>query len=63
MKNINAHPDIWAAMWRQQVNLNCIPYYMFVARDTGAQHYFKVPLVEAWEIFRKAYQQVSGVCR
>lgn len=63
MKNINDHPDIWAAMWRQQVNLNCIPYYMFVARDTGAQHYFKVPLVEAWEIFRKAYQQVSGVCR
>lgn len=63
MKNINADPKIWAAMWRKQVNLNCIPYYMFVARDTGAQHYFKVPLVEAWEIFRKAYQQVSGICR
>jgi hypothetical protein len=36
---------------------------MFVARDTGAQHYFKVPLVEAWNIFRNAYKQVSGVCR
>jgi L-lysine 2,3-aminomutase len=63
MRNINNDPDTWAAMWRQQVNLNCIPYYMFIARDTGAQHYFKVPLVEAWDIFRKAYQQVSGVCR
>jgi KamA family protein len=63
MRNINAEPDLWAEMWRKQVNLNCIPYYMFVARDTGAQHYFKVPLVEAWTIFRKAYQQVSGVCR
>lgn len=63
MRNINADPSIWAEMWRKQVNLNCIPYYMFVARDTGAQHYFKVPLVEAWDIFRKAYQQVSGVCR
>ncbi len=63
MKNINADPDIWAAMWRKQANLNCIPYYMFVARDTGAQHYFKVSLVEAWNIFRKAYQQVSGICR
>ena len=63
MKNINADPNLWAEMWRKQVNLNCIPYYMFVARDTGAQHYFKVPLVEAWDIFRKAYQQVSGVCR
>ncbi|HLF47392.1 MAG TPA: hypothetical protein VI548_13270 [Chitinophagaceae bacterium] len=63
MKNINADPAIWSAMWRKQVNLNCIPYYMFVARDTGAQHYFKVSLVEAWNIFRNAYQQVSGVCR
>lgn len=63
MRNINADPAIWADMWRKQVNLNCIPYYMFVARDTGAQHYFKVPLIEAWDIFRKAYQQVSGVCR
>ena len=63
MRNINADPKIWAEMWRKQVNLNCIPYYMFLARDTGAQHYFAVPLVEAWDIFRKAYQMVSGVCR
>jgi L-lysine 2,3-aminomutase len=63
MRHINDSPDVWAAMWRQQVNLNCIPYYMFIARDTGAQHYFSVPLVRAWEIFRNAYQQVSGVCR
>lgn len=63
MRNINADPLLWAEMWRKQVNLNCIPYYMFIARDTGAQHYFKVPLVEAWDIFRKAYQKVSGVCR
>src|SRR5690606_6641421 len=63
MRNINADAKIWAEMWRKQVNLNCIPYYMFLARDTGAQHYFAVPLVEAWEIFRDAYQLVSGVCR
>ncbi len=63
MRNINADADTWAELWRKLVNLNCIPYYMFVARDTGAQHYFKVPLVEAWHIFQHAYQQVSGVCR
>ena len=38
-------------------------YYMFLARDTGAQHYFSVPLVRAWQIFRGAYQQVSGLAR
>lgn len=63
LKHINDSPEIWAEMWRKQVNNNCIPYYMFVARDTGAQHFFAVSLVEAWKIFREAYQKVSGVCR
>lgn len=63
LRHINDDADTWAEMWREQVNQNCIPYYLFVARDTGAKHYFEVPLVRAWEIFRKAYQQVSGLCR
>lgn len=62
-KHINDSPDVWAKMWRKQVNLGCIPYYMFVARDTGAQHYFAVSLVEAWNIYRRAYRQVSGIAR
>lgn len=63
LRNINDDPGVWADMWRKQVNLNCIPYYMFIPRDTGAQGYFAVPLVQAWNIFRKAYRQVSGICR
>lgn len=63
IKNINDNSDMWAAMWREQVNLGMIPYYMFVERDTGARHYFEVPLEKTWEIFQQAYQQVSGVCR
>ncbi len=63
LRHINDDPDVWAQMWRKQVDLGMIPYYMFIARDTGAQHYFAVPLVRAWEIFRDAYKQVSGVCR
>lgn len=63
MRNINDSPEVWAEMWRRQVNLGLIPYYMFVARDTGAQHYFSVPLLRAWEIYRQALQTVSGVAR
>ncbi len=63
MNHINADPEVWARMWRMQVDMGMIPYYMFIARDTGAQHYFKVPLVKAWEIFFEAYRKVSGVCR
>ena len=36
---------------------------MFVERDTGARHYFEVPLVRAWEIYREAIQRVSGIAR
>jgi L-lysine 2,3-aminomutase len=63
LKHINDSPEVWAEMWRKQVNLNCIPYYMFVPRDTGAQDYFALPLEKSWTIFRKAYQKVSGICR
>ncbi len=63
MAHINDNPDIWAEMWQKQVRLGCIPYYMFLARDTGAQHYFSVPLIRAWQIFREAYQKVSGLAR
>ena len=63
MRNINDDPKVWSDMWRQQVQLGCIPYYMFVARDTGAQQYFSVPLVRAHEIFRDAYKTVSGLAR
>ena len=55
LKHINDKPEIWAEMWRKQVNLNCIPYYMFIPRDTGAQDYFAITLENAWHIFRNAY--------
>ena len=50
-------------MLKKQVALGCIPYYMFVARNTGAQHYFSIPLLNAWEIFQETYQSVSGISR
>ncbi len=63
LAHINDDADMWAKMWTKQVQLGCIPYYMFVVRDTGAQHYFGVPLAKAQEIFRNAYKQVSGLGR
>jgi len=63
LKHINDSPEVWSEMWREQVNLNCIPYYMFIPRDTGARDYFAITLENAWKIFRNAYQNVSGICR
>lgn len=63
LKHINDDPAIWAELWKKMVNLGIIPYYMFVARDTGAQSYFGVTLERAHQIFNEAYQQISGVGR
>lgn len=63
LKHINDDPADWARLWNTQVRHGIMPYYMFVERDTGARHYFEVPLVRAWEIYRDAMQQVSGLGR
>jgi KamA family protein len=63
IKHVNDDPDVWATMWKEQVRLGCIPYYFFVERNTGAEEYFSIPLDRAYEIFRDAIQQVSGLNR
>ncbi|NIP72744.1 MAG: lysine 2,3-aminomutase [Gammaproteobacteria bacterium] len=61
--HINDSVEVWARMWRTQVQLGIVPYYMFVERDTGAKCYFEVPLSRAAEIYRKAMISVSGLAR
>jgi L-lysine 2,3-aminomutase len=63
VRRVNDRAQTWADMWRRQVRLGAIPYYMFVERDTGAKDYFEIPLVEALQIFNDAYRQVSGLAR
>ncbi|MES9991555.1 MAG: lysine 2,3-aminomutase [Candidatus Thiodiazotropha sp.] len=63
LAKINDNADDWARLWNEQVKLGIIPYYMFVERDTGARRYFEVPLHRAWQIYRDAMKQVSGLGR
>ncbi len=63
LNNINDNSDIWIKMWQQQVKLGLIPYYMFIERETGAEKYFNIPLFKAFNIFKDAYKQVSGLCK
>jgi KamA family protein len=63
IKHINDDADVWVRMWQEQVRLGCIPYYMFVERETGAKNYFEVPLWRALDIYRNAIQRVSGLAR
>jgi KamA family protein len=63
IRHVNDDPELWRQLWQDGVRLGCVPYYMFVERDTGAKRYFEIPLVRCWEIYQAAYSQVSGIAR
>jgi L-lysine 2,3-aminomutase len=63
MRHINDNDRIWAELWKEQVRLGCIPYYMFVARDTGAQEYFAITIARALEIYNKSTSGLSGITK
>jgi KamA family protein len=63
VRGINDDAGTWADLWRAQVRLGVIPYYMFVPRDTGARHLFSLPLARAHEVYTDAISQVSGLAR
>ena len=63
MAHVNDDATTWAAMWRAELAVGAVPYYMFVARDTGPQEYFEVPLDRAWGIFSGAHTGLPGLAR
>ena len=63
LRHINDDPRVWSKMWREQVKVGIVPYYMFAERNTGARRYFEVPLAQCYEIYRDAIQHVSGLGR
>lgn len=63
IRHVNDDAAVWSRLWQKQVQLGCIPYYMFIERDTGAKRYFSLPLVRAWQIYQGAIQRVSGLAR
>lgn len=63
MRGINDDATIWAEKWRVEVQMGIVPYYMFLARDTGAQKFFGVPLEKAHRIYSDALRNCSGLIR
>lgn len=63
LKGVNDTPHIWREMWNLQVKLGCIPYYMFIPRETGAQRFFSLPINKAVDIFKDACRGVSGLVK
>lgn len=63
LRGINDNAEGWAEQWRKEVSMGIIPYYMFMARDIGAQQYFDVPLYRAQRLYSDAIRNCSGLIR
>jgi KamA family protein len=63
IRHVNDRWETWSDLWREEVRLGAVPYYMFVARNTGPRAYFEVSLAKSLEIFSEAFVHVSGLGR
>jgi KamA family protein len=63
LKHVNACATTWKTLWNRQMTLGLIPYYMFVARNTGGSNHFELPLINVWDIYRQAFQELPGLTR
>lgn len=60
LNHINNDSDAWARMWKKQVQLGMIPYYMFIERETGPYEYFSIPLAEVYQMYQNAIRETGS---
>jgi KamA family protein len=63
LKGINDSSRILSDLWTCQMELGCIPYYLFILRDTGPREYYSVPLARCYDLYSNAIQSLSGLAR
>ena len=61
MRYINDDPNVWAKMWQLQIQYGMVPYYMFIARDTGPQRFFEVSLAKCLWVYQEARKRLAGL--
>lgn len=63
LRTINDSGRIWSSLWKKQVSLGLIPYYMFVERQTGPYDYFSLPLSRVYNIYQEAIKTSASFAK
>jgi L-lysine 2,3-aminomutase len=63
LKNINNNSQNWADMWKIQIGLGLIPYYMFIERETGPYEYFSLPIAEVYRMYQNAIRESGSFAK
>ena len=63
LRTINDDAGVWSDMWKKQVGLGMIPYYMFVERQTGPYDYYSLPLSHVYAIYQEAVKTSASFAK
>ncbi len=63
LNHINNDSGAWARMWKMQIELGLVPYYMFVERETGPYDYFQIPLAEVYQTYQEAIRESGSFAK
>lgn len=63
IRGVNDDSNVLSTLFRRLSWIGCPPYYLFQGRPTAGNAPYRVPLVEAWEIFRATVRQGSGLAQ
>lgn len=63
VKRINDSSVIWDRLLHKQINLNLIPYYMFVESSNTPLPSLRIPLIKALHIYQESQKQTSGLAK
>ncbi|MBF0369379.1 MAG: lysine 2,3-aminomutase [Magnetococcales bacterium] len=63
LAGINDQVATLKQLWESEIKLGCIPYYLFLPRDTGAKGRFEISIDKALHLVQQVYGQVSGLAK
>ena len=61
MRGVNDDAATLRALWNEQLRLACVPYDVFLPRDTGAHRIFDVPIAHATHILAEAARDLPSI--
>jgi L-lysine 2,3-aminomutase len=63
VKNINDSADVLKQLWKREIDLGLIPYYLFLDDSSGLNDCFRIPIARAVHLFKASQTTMSGLAK
>jgi KamA family protein len=62
-RHINDSAGILWELWREEVRLGLVPYYLFFDDSSNLNNYFKIPIEKALNLYKSSQMELSGLAK